>query len=247
MSPGQRRGCRWSIIADPDKHLEQIEDLMKEARLRHVPTVPQAEPFHATAAWNGNDAYAEYKQDKKTTLRGYLKEVAEIPAKLSLPIVAGWTHVAPIEALRKFDRFGSKAFYDAAPTYAAFVFCVLAAEAWLRQHASDEVAFLIHENTQQRGDDLRDWQKRFRDKAITEGLAPDSLFPLARIKDELLFTSKSGSRMIQLADACAWLIGRQLARQQDTAEMFESISAQIVPPSVNASELFWCGARPTSL
>jgi hypothetical protein len=225
------------IIVTPDDHHQQIENLMEEARLHHVPKVPQAAPFHASAVWNGNDHYKVYEEERKTTLRAYLKEVAEIPAKLAVPVVAGWINVGPIEALRKFDRFAPKAFYDAAPTYGAFVTCVLSAEAWLRQQA-DEVAFLIHEDTQQREKDLRDWQRRLRDKAIATGLVAGGLVPLERIRDELLFTPKDGSRMVQLADACAFLIGRQLVRLQDTAEIFDLISAQIIPPSANDDELF---------
>jgi hypothetical protein len=187
--------------------------------------------------WHGRRDFDREKYAPETR-REILKRLAAIPNQCSLLIVFGF--IGPLkpanEEAAKHDQFMK---IHSKPMI-AFTNALLAAEAWLRQHASDEAAMVIHEDTDNAGG-LRNSQDYIRSQEFANNVAavaPSNFLSLRRIKNELLFTSKRGTRLLQIADLCAFVMRRRLSGKSDPDGLFELLAPQIVPSWGKSSELF---------
>ena len=212
------------VIVNPDIHLKAIETRFESIRADLLPDLNVREPFHAKDIWHGSGPFSRDKYDSDTRWR-VLERMAAIPKELSLPIAAGWFQRAMLD-----EWVPAKLTNTLEPLRTlTFGFCVLSAESWLRIHAPDEVVMLIHEDTEQERW-LRNQLTTFQNPEIVRQVgAPADLFPIVHIKDEIMFASKRGSRILQLADLCAFLIKRNLSQKSNSRPLFSLIAPQIVP------------------
>jgi hypothetical protein len=224
------------VIVNPDRDMRDLEGRLATIRA-DVPGLDESTVFHAKDLWHGTGAFPRDKYDRETRVE-ILRRIAAIPSEMSLPVVAGWVArdvIRPTKGVKPKDVAWMERH---APIMVAFASCVFSAEMWLRQHAPNEIAMLVHEDTDHaRG--LRNELHYFQSPAFAGNVgAPKSLLPLVRIKDDIMFASKRGSQVLQVADTCAFLIKRQLSRKADSYELFSLMEAQVVPSWTKSAELF---------
>lgn len=61
-----------------------------------------------------------------------------------------------------------------------------------------------------------------------EGYVDHACFPFKRIRDGLQFTTKAESRLLQVADACAWAIRRTANNAPNAFRFYQPVRDQIV-------------------
>lgn len=175
--------------------------------------------FHAADIFHGA-RYFDRRKDRWNSSEKrvpILNDLAQIIADLHLPVVSGnyQKDKAAIATILPNITAGDK---GTQLHNAAAMDCLIAAERWLGQFAPTELATVIHED----GDGTR--AKRLIKRTLqllrdtetmdAEGISQESRqklgLPLKRIIDTVHFAEKADARPLQLADLCAFIMGRGL-------------------------------------
>jgi hypothetical protein len=98
----------------------------------------------------------------------------------------------------------------------------------MRSNASDEVAQLVHEDIPRSKKLLRQIHNYARDPLIGQAFGPKGMTPFTHIRGPIYFAEKHEERLLQLADACAYIICRYLNGYDDISDLFASLRPQIV-------------------
>jgi hypothetical protein len=109
-----------------------------------------------------------------------------------------------------------------------FVVCAVEVEQWFRRYAPYERGFCIADETK-----TKDYLKatfqglrmRRRSVAIPE-------LTLDHLIDTIYFGNSHESRLLQLADACAFFVKRTVMNRDDAKPFYEVIEAQVSPQSL---------------
>jgi hypothetical protein len=146
-----------AIIVDIDKHKRDVETVLHELACEYLPEHNRRAPFHAKDIWHGTKNFHRDRLSLDQRAR-LLRSLAKVPADLGIPVVwYAWPRKDFIlvknhdgkELSRDKDEI-SRLLPSAEKTASAilaFKGCVLNAERWMRAHASTENATIIHEDT----------------------------------------------------------------------------------------------------
>ncbi len=112
----------------------------------------------------------------------------------------------------------------------AIIQCEIGVEMWLRKNTEREITHIIAENNDDVRLAAREAHVILRDKVEMEreGFVNHACFPFERIRDGLQFTTKAESRLLQIADACAWAIRRAANNAPNAFRFYQPVRAQIV-------------------
>jgi hypothetical protein len=92
--------------------------------------------------------------------------------------------------------------------------CAIGVERFMRVHMPpDEVATLVYEHNSDKNQPIADYHEFFRSDRIEDELRklkPRRLLRLERIIEGALFSKKTASSLLQIADACAYVFGRRM-------------------------------------
>jgi hypothetical protein len=205
------------IIVHGDDQWKNLEQEILSLRDEYIPEqFREGFVFHATELFSGGKFFNRESWPKQMRWEILLR-LLKIINDHKLPVVVG--HVDRATFNPQMPE-GAKVSIETVAHTAAFTGCAIQVEHWMRTHADSEVAMLIAED--------RDRVKKMIKMAQTElkkNVSPltEELFsmtpylPLTKIVDTVHFAGKTESSLLQLADACAFVLKRSLANKPDAS------------------------------
>jgi Protein of unknown function (DUF3800) len=205
------------VIIHADSQWIPTEQRIRSLIDKYVPVAdrPRDFVFHASDLFHGSKAFKDRQKYSLERRLQALKDILSIPSQIRLPVVFGWMrkeHRHPNQS--KKSRRADLAFEHAH----ALSLCVIGAERFMRKWATPvELATLtVEDNTETKGTvklmhdafrgvgppGLVKWAKEYSQDVESTA----EFLPLRKIVDGVHFIGKSGAFLLQLADACAWII-----------------------------------------
>jgi hypothetical protein len=171
--------------------------------------------FHATDIYHGSGYFDRRKPDWDSSDKRIpiINGLASIIEDLQLPVVSG--HYTK-------DTYGIGVLggQDGPKKIGAMVHgtavadCLIQADRWLEKYAPDELATVVHEDGAQTKVLVKRAVAVLRNPALNGGFSEQQCrlmgIPLKRIIDTVHFADKEDARPLQLADLCAFVMGRAL-------------------------------------
>lgn len=201
------------VIVEGDKQWRAVEAHLRKLVDQYVqPNDQVGFVFHAKDIHHGT--HKMHRDRYARTIRiELLKELCHVPSKFDLPVVAAYVERAAYAA--RYPALSPKELTVNAQAIAA-ISCTSAVEKALRSEGSaDEVAVLVYENNKSARQTIKECHNFLRtpqalSDATASGWALESLLPFARIVDTAHFANKDEASILQVADAVAFAISRQL-------------------------------------
>ncbi len=227
------------VIVDADKRLGGLERHIASISDRYIPpNLRKGFVFHASELFNARGRTFK-RDDPYFTLERRLEiadRLAAIPKRFHLPLTFG------IVERKNFPKtFNASDFTTGGLTVAAhvtaFMSCAMQVERWMRRMAAQEVCLLIIEDNQQAKKLITDTQLAYQDRHLIAELSERERknFPFRKIKEAHLFALKGQSKVLQLADFCAYVLKRHLMGDPRYARFFDPMREQLaVHPSDRA-------------
>lgn len=230
------------VIIHADSQWTPTEQLIRALMDKYMPPAdrPRDFAFRACDLFHGSRAFKDRRKYPLERRLEALREILSIPSKIHLPVVFGWTRKKPLAQDKKDRRFERG--FDHAH---ALSLCVMGAERFMRKFAAPfELATLtVEDNTETKAtvklmhDAFRGighpaavkWASQYPKNV--EGTA--EFLPLRKIVDGVHFTGKSGGFLLQLADACAWIIRSYLEERPH----IEDLVSAFAPPGMRGVDL----------
>ena len=227
------------VLVNADQKWKALEQHFNELAAEFVPDYEGGKfIFHAKDIWHGEGIYDREKWGNNRW--ELLKRLAAIPAKFALPIAPGYINREIARA--NFRRMAPTVDENRIHMWTymeAFHSSVRRVENWMKKNGSsrDEVAMLIMEDTDRVKGIIKNIHDVYTDRTLKVPNWSDG-FQSAHIMDELHFAKKSDSRLLQIADHCAFFIKRRLAKCPKVTELYNAIEPQIfLQPDKNAGVL----------
>jgi len=165
--------------------------------------------FHAKDLYHGTGKiFKTYPRERAIEA---LKRLVAIPRTLKLPVAVGYVNkkaqeipipnVKPRDAIKIYHAF-------------AFSLCAVAAERYMAENTRGEIAQFVAENNTDSSDAIKKMHKYLRGKLPAGrlfdfyGKKTRSYLPLTRIVDCVHFADKDDAILLQVADACAFVLRR---------------------------------------
>jgi hypothetical protein len=241
------------VIVNGDRMYRRLEDRLRKIV---VDAAPAGEAdgliLHAADLFHGNRQFDKEKwpQPKRHEM---LMEVARLPAEFELPVVFGhlqkgeYREDAAVKLVLAAEGQGKKEaianrdkahVLDIAEHVVAFARAEIAIERQMHRYSRDEICMLFAEDTDRVKPALKMAHAFMRDGSKIIGTEFEDVpeLPLRKIVDTPHFADKADSVPLQLADTCAWLILRRLAKRLDTQPFFEAIAPQLLWNCVDFGE-----------
>jgi Protein of unknown function (DUF3800) len=189
--------------------------------------------FHATDIFHGSGYFDRRKTEWTDREKRWqiLLDIARIIEDLSLPVVAGTYRKATFGG--ELIKAESAAFQHKMIHDMAVLDCMLWADRWLAKFAPSELSTIIHEDGTaakplikatiriMRSDELmRQW-------GFDPVVAAEFGLPLKRIIDTVHFAEKADARPLQLADLCAFILGRAMKNLAVPIGVFQILFKQV--------------------
>lgn len=166
--------------------------------------------FHATDVFHGSRYFDRSQRQWATREQRWpiLTDLAQILADLQLPVVVGseekspsWQQEPPLptENLHTWSALN----------------CLYWADLWLDAFAPDELATVVHEDGPLAKPLIKNLVRACRYPELLPEYASLSIaeaygLPFEHVIDTVHFAEKSDARLLQLADLCAFMIGRSI-------------------------------------
>lgn len=212
--------CVAGVIVHGDKEWPEIDRRINALVEQHIPEKDRIEFFfHAKDIFHGAKYFDRRKpewkdQDKRVAI---LNDLAAIIEELHLPVVCGNYEKDKygIGIIRAEDGPQLK---GSVIHTAAAMDCLLWADRWLAEYSPSELATVVHEDGAQAKRIIKQAVRVLRRDDLMASAGLGALkgrygLPLKRIIDTVHFADKPGATPLQLADLCAFIIGRALREQ----------------------------------
>jgi hypothetical protein len=182
--------------------------------------------FEAKKLFSGKKPFDKHSLSKRIEI---LSQILQIPGLFELPVVYGYLDKhAPVkglteEQLRETDSLANK-------HGVTFTMCAMAAEQYMKKYArKEEVATLHAEDNRETHQMLRVARKSLAGGSkydIRRLLGPKAVevLPTTRIVDGISFHEKDDAFLIQLADACAFLLRVAFEGRKDCAVFYDAFT-----------------------
>lgn len=185
--------------------------------------------LHATELFSGGKVLSRDEWPKEIRWQ-ILDRVLALPAKYNLPVAYGHVRKAnffPVAAKSESKKVRRERVMAAHAV--AFTVCAAMVDQTLRVNWPDEVVSIVAEDNTESRSLIKDVMKRYQepDAMKSLGLKEDNFFPFTHIHDPVHFSEKSGSSLLQLADACCFAIKRRLMKTPECDRFFGPISDQL--------------------
>lgn len=202
-----------AVIVEGDKQWRAVEAHLRTLVDQYVqPNDQVGFVFHAKDIHHGARKMPRDRYARSTRIE-LLKELCHVPSKFDLHLVAAYVDRAAYAA--RNPTLSRKTLAVNAQTIAA-ISCTGAVEKVLRSEGSaDEVAVLVFENNESARQTIKEIHNFLRtpaalSDATAAGWALESVLPFTRIIDTAHFANKDEASILQVADAIAFAISRQL-------------------------------------
>jgi len=233
-----------AAIVQPDDHWHLVQSEINRLVQLHVPLSLQPKfIFHALQVFNGGKDRDLWAPDSRWKL---MKAMASLPRRLHVPISYGMvrrsTTRETVESTASQRRKLKPHEFD---HFMAFVYCIAAADKYLRKNTGDnEVATLVAENVDNmkhalklvpgflknhpytmEPEDLRHDVSDITKEQIKNG----ELITVNKIVDGVHFAEKADAPLLQVADACAFVLRRWIARESRGEELVQEMLGRVPP------------------
>jgi hypothetical protein len=230
ISARERYAVVAGIISNPDTQWRALEQYLSDMADALVPKdLRSGIVFHAKDIWHGTKAFPKdrFSLERRNEI---LLELAKIPKKFDIPVVVG--------AINKEDQKKTGAGNHNALCYAmAFSIAVIGVEYFMLQWGKDELAQLIVEDTAEMRRHAKWGYDRLRDpSAWTKPGA--GFLPVTRIVENPLFSPKTDSSILQVADTLAFVTCRRIRGRTDVQFLFDEFAENVITFPA------WSDARP---
>ena len=220
------------VIIHADSQWIPTEQRIRALMDKYVPEAdrPRDFVFHASDLFHGSKAFKDRQKYPLERRLQAFREILSIPSQIHLPVVFGWTRKDQSPDRSKRLRRQDIAFEHAH----ALSLCVIGAERFMRKFAAPfELATLtVEDNTETKTtvklmhDGFRGighpavlkWAKQYSRHVQSTA----DFLPLRKIVDGVHFVGKSGGFLLQLADACAWIIRAYFQERPGIEELLEA-------------------------
>jgi hypothetical protein len=228
------------ILINGDRTYRALVAEFDQILTRHIPEPDRKGfAFHAKDLFHGGGKYFKDRQSEWPRERRWpiLEELAGLPRKFGIPVVFGHLNKAEYAAQRSGWRSDLEIperhradVVDVAEHMVAFGHAEICIERQMRLFPRDEICMVIAEDTDRVRHALKIAHAFLRDpqEMADNPFLGEPGLPLVKIEDTPHFASKTESRPLQLADTCAFLIMRRVARKENTQAFFEAIAPQLV-------------------
>jgi hypothetical protein len=183
--------------------------------------------LHAKDLYHGAGKFTRDKYQKEQRWET-LEKVLALPRELTIPIVFGWLRQDPDDPLKGRSPKDAAIYSQAL----ASCFCLIEAEKFMRENAGpNEVALLIAEDNPVAKKAVRKVQHLLRDQLslkVFPEIAHGAL-PLTKIVDTIHFAEKTNSVLLQLADACAFIVRRHISGGSNTKRFIDVLTGSTEP------------------
>jgi len=216
-----------AIIVDADRQWRHLADHIQGMIDHHLEEGDRENfVFHAKDLFHGTKKFPRDKWSLPQRLE-ILKELVSIPRKFNVPLTYG------------FFRRGLSGLPNDPPDveaikaqHSAFISCAFGAEQFMRNEAGPrEVATIVAEDNPQVRAALKHGFRLLKDRNGALATIPTyrDLFPVKHIIDTVHFAAKNESILLQIADACAFVLARFLSGGSHVAELYESLTGGSKP------------------
>lgn len=238
ISKNDKVACVAGILSEPDRHYRALASRLREIEQSLPEPLRQGGLiFHAKDIWHGNkrfdkDLWAKHGYDKERR-RDLVRQLCAIPAEFDLPVImgvyekeqGGW------DALLKMN-VGTKLSVENLNYAIAFLMCCIMLEAFMREHvAGDEVAHIVAEDTNEMRAHARWAYDLANNQWVSWTGSYRAFLPLGRIVEDPMFSAKTRSSLLQIADSIAFVTSRHFAGYSDVFDCFSAFFPQIVGPN----------------
>ena len=222
------------VIVHGDRSYRKIEEALDKLIEEEIPE-PDRERFvfHTNHLFHGNGYFDKGKWPRERRFP-ILERLAKLPARFGLPIVFGSLLKAPYRAevadgLAALSDRHREEDTDIGEHMSVMAQVEIQIEIQMRLFPRDEICMLVAEDTDRVKRAVKDAHAFLRDPKRIAGteFATFPVLPLKKIVDTPHFASKVDSKLLQLADMCAFLIMRRLMRQESSQPFFEAIAPQV--------------------
>jgi hypothetical protein len=186
------------IIVHGDEQLVPLENELERLVRKHIPEENWPEfVFHATDIWSGSGFFKDRERWPLSKRLHILRDLARVPRKLGLHIVYEALERDKLR-LEEANRPPTNHELSVGAHAIAFCSCTLRIEQLMRSVWPREVAQIVAEDNDQVRVLVRGAVDAFRHPARVEGLIPNKILPLKKIRGSVHFASKSESKPLQL-------------------------------------------------
>lgn len=233
VSPREPTLVEAAVIIHGDDQVIPVEEYLERLVAKHIPEEKRnGFVFHAAEIFGGGDKKCifhnkeEWPEDRRLAI---LDDLVAVPHKFGLPVCVGIVKKDSFRA-QQTDKPHTDLEMSVAIHAMAIIQCEIGVELWMRANTRNEITHLIAENN----NDVRIAAKeahmllRGKDEIEKEGLMDHPCFPFVRIRDGLQFTTKEESRLLQIADICAWSVRRAVNKVPNFLRFYDPIYPQIV-------------------
>jgi Protein of unknown function (DUF3800) len=218
-----------------DRQWRSVQRHISELITKHVPTEYRYNfRFHAADLFHGTGGSVfDRRKFPLAEARDILKELLGIPFRFNLPVVYGfarknlWPLAWPVTVKEERNR---RAFFHSS----VFGFCTVAAELYLRGNIPDpdELGRITVERNQETEEVLEGMMHLLLgvcDPCIltfwrVAAQIPEGFLPLTKIVEAANSVPKHGAFLLQIADACAFIIRCYLERKEGIEEFISALT-----------------------
>jgi len=228
--------CVAGVIVHGDNEWPEVDRRIVALVEKYIPEADRLGFFfHATDIFHGS-GYFDRREPKwadfEKSRLPILEDLAGVIEALHLPIVGGFYTK---------DKFGIGILSSDVPQATkttliheiAALDCLMWTDRWLDQFSPSELATVIHEDGTPAKPMIKKAIRVLRSDALMAANGfPDEEkaklgLPLKRIIDTVHFAEKSDARPLQLADLCAFILGRHLKGKDVPAKVFSILSRHL--------------------
>jgi hypothetical protein len=211
------------VFVDGDKQLIRLEQALDAIVRKHIPEKDwDGFVLHAKDIWGGGKYFNDRDRWPIEKRAKILDDLVAIPSRLEIPVIFNWVDRADIATRHNAEGLMPQRDFDVSCHAVAFAGCMLKIEEFMRRVWVNEIAQVVAEDNPEARSTIKGVVELF--KQPTRMLRPlighSDVLPLERIRGSVQFASKSESRPLQLADACAFLIRRRLYKHDNNSARF---------------------------
>lgn len=225
------------VIINEDLQWKSVEKAISDLITEYVPEEHrEGFSFHATDLYHCSGKIFHHTKYPRERAREALKQLLSIPRMFEIPIACGYLTKSDYEIpVDQFDASGKAKLYHAL----AYFVCVIAAETYMVNfRPPQELARLIAELNTETHKVVKMAHKLLQGKLNPELIqklanqfeVTKTFLPLRRIVDSVHFAEKEDAILLQLADACAFVL-RYWAQGKSGQYIDEYFEAFIGPRS----------------
>lgn len=224
------------IIVEPDRHWMALEERLRDLADEYAPPEHrEGFVFHAMELWSGGKILKRgtYPQERRWEA---LRKICALPKEFGVPVVKGQVHKETYRRIVNEHLSGKQLTEEA--QIAAFTECLTVVEQFMRNEAGEtEVAKIAVEYNSQNYRIFKEQHRTLKSPECLRDMNPSALavWPLKRIVDSVEPCEKQDTSLLQIADACAFILRKALERHPEAEQYLDGFRDQLngYPPAIH--------------